>query len=386
MKITGVRGYPVKVGHRNQFVVTVETDEGVTGVGEGGISGRELAMQGMLEHFSGFLIGEDPRRIEHLWQTMYRGAYFEGGKITAATLSAVDIALWDILGKWLGVPVYQLLGGASRERVQCFASPGVLNGPACVERARELAESGWRYLRFVPGMDDDGWSDDDGDVYEPFESIELAVYWLGEIRRALGSSVELSIDFHHRLSVAEAALFCQRTEPLHLHFVEEPIRAESAEAYRQLRGMTRVPFAIGEEFSSKWAFAPFIEQGLLNYARLDVSNVGGLTEAKKVAGWCEAHYIDVMPHNPLGPVTTAATIHLAAAIPNFAQLEYQHRLAAAYPPDLFPAMPALDGDCFPLPTAPGLGVEFNPQAVADYAFERWEAPHWKRRDGSYTNW
>jgi galactonate dehydratase len=386
MKITGVRGYPVKVGHRNQFVVTIETDEGITGVGEGGISGRELAMQGMLEHFSGFLIGEDPRRIEHLWQTMYRGAYFEGGKITAATLSAVDIALWDILGKWLGVPVYQLLGGASRERVQCFASPGVLNGPACVEQARELVEAGWRFLRFVPGMGDAGWSDDDGDVYEPFESIELAVHWLGEIRRALGPSVELSIDFHHRLSVAEAALFCQRVEPLHLHFVEEPIRAESAEAYRQLRGMTRVPFAIGEEFSSKWAFAPFIEQGLLNYARLDVSNVGGLTEAKKVAGWCEAHYIDVMPHNPLGPVTTAATIHLGASIPNFAQLEYQHRLAAAYPSDLFPVMPALDGDCFPLPTAPGRGGEFDPEAAADYPFERWEAPHWKRRDGSYTNW
>jgi galactonate dehydratase len=386
MKITGVRGYPVKVGHRNQFVVTIETDEGITGVGEGGISGRELAMQGMLEHFSGFLIGEDPRRIEHLWQTMYRGAYFEGGKITAATLSAVDIALWDILGKSLGVPVYQLLGGASRERVQCFASPGVLNGPDCVEQARELADAGWRYLRFSPGMGDPGWSDDHSDVYEPFESIELAVHWLGEIRRTLGSSVELSIDFHHRLSVAEAALFCQRVEPLHLHFVEEPIRAESADAYRQLRSMTRVPFAIGEEFSSKWAFAPFIEQGLLNYARLDVSNVGGLTEAKKVAGWCEAHYIDVMPHNPLGPVTTAATIHLAAAIPNFAQLEYQHRLAAAYPPDLFPLMSALDGDSFPLPTAPGLGVEFEPGAVADYAFERWEAPHWKRRDGSYTNW
>jgi galactonate dehydratase len=386
MKITGARGYPIKVGHRNQFVVTIETDEGITGVGEGGISGRELAMQGMLEHFSGFLIGEDPRRIEHLWQTMYRGAYFEGGKITAATLSAVDIALWDILGKWLGVPVHQLLGGASRERVQCFASPGVLNGPACVERARELVEAGWRFLRFVPGMGDAGWSDDHDDVYEPFESIELAVHWLGEIRRALGPSVELSIDFHHRLSVAEAALFCQRVEPLHLHFVEEPIRAESAEAYRQLRSMTRVPFAIGEEFSSKWAFAPFIEQGLLNYARLDISNVGGLTEAKKVAGWCEAHYIDVMPHNPLGPVTTAATIHLGASIPNFAQLEYQHRLAAAYPSDLFPVMPALDGDCFPLPTAPGLGVEFDPLAAADYAFERWEAPHWKRRDGSYTNW
>ena len=147
-----------------------------------------------------------------------------------------------------------------------------------------------------------------------------------------------------------------------------------------------MPFAIGEEFSSKWAFVPFIEGGLLNYARIDVSNVGGLTESKKVAGWCEAHYIDVMPHNPLGPVTTAATIHLAAALPNFAQLEYQHRLAEAYPPDLFPVMPALDGDGFPLPDAPGLGVEFNPDAVADHPFELWEAPHWQRRDGSYTNW
>jgi galactonate dehydratase len=386
MKITAVRGYPVKVGIRNQFIVTVETDEGVTGVGEGGISGREAAMQGMLEHFSHFLIGEDPRRIEHLWQTMYRGAYFEGGKINAATLSAVDIALWDILGKSLGVPVYQLLGGATRDRVQCFATPGVLNGPECVQEARKLADEGWRYMRFVPGMPGPDWQGETGDVFEPFESIELAVHWLGEIRRALGSSVELSIDFHHRLSVAEAAIFCQRVEPLHLQFVEEPIRAESPEAYRQLRTMTRVPFAIGEEFSSKWAFAPFVEQGLLNYARIDVSNVGGLTEAKKVAGWCEAHYIDVMPHNPLGPVTTAATIHLAASLPNFAQLEYQHQLADAYPTDLFPLMSALDVDSFPLPIAPGLGVEFDPNAALDHAFEPWEAPHWSRRDGSYTNW
>jgi galactonate dehydratase len=386
MKITAVRGYPVMVGHRNQFIVTVETDEGITGVGEGGISGRELAMQGMLQHLARSLVGEDPRRVEHLWQTMYRGAYFEGGKILGATIAAVDIALWDILGKWLSVPVYQLLGGAVRQRVQCFATPGVLNGPECVERARGLADAGWRYMRFESGMGDAGWTGETGEVYEPFESIELAVHWLGEIRRTLGARVELAIDFHHRLSVAEAAVFCQRVEPLHLYFVEEPIRAESAEAYRQLRGMTRVPFAIGEEFASKWVFAPFIEGGLLNYARIDVSNVGGLTEAKKVAGWCEAHYIDVMPHNPLGPVTTAATIHLAAALPNFAQLEYQHRLAEAYPPDLFPVMPALDGDGFPLPTRPGLGVEFNPDAVGDHSYEPWESPHWQRRDGSYTNW
>ena len=124
MKITAIKGFPVKVGHRNQFIVKVETDDGVSGVGEGGISGRELAMQGMLEHFARFLVGEDPRRIEHIWQTCYRGAYFEGGKIVAATLSAIDIALWDILGQSLGVPVYQLLGGACRER-----SPAVSRRP-----------------------------------------------------------------------------------------------------------------------------------------------------------------------------------------------------------------------------------------------------------------
>lgn len=386
MRIAEITGYPVKVGHRNQFIVVVETDEGIVGVGEGGISGRELAMQGMLAHLRGFLIGEDPRRIEHLWQLMYRGAYFEGGKILGATIAAIDIALWDILGKSLGVPVYQLLGGATRDRVQCFATPGTLNGPECVESARELAEAGWRYMRFIPGMPGEGWTGESGAVFEPFEAMEEALHWLGAIRRALGPSIELSIDLHHRLSVAEAALFCQRAAPIHLHFVEEPIRAESPEAYRQLRAMTGVPFAIGEEFSSKWAFAPFLEQGLLNYARIDVSNVGGLTEAKKIAGWCEARYIDVMPHNPLGPVTTAATIHLAAALPNVAQLEYQHRLAEAYPPDLFPVMPALAGDGFPLPTAPGLGVEFDPRAAADHPFEPWEAPHWRRRDGSYTNW
>ena len=386
MKITAVEGFPVKVGHRNQWLVKVETDAGISGVGEGGISGRELAMQGMLEHYARFLVGEDPFRVEHLWQTMYRGAYFEGGKIAGAVISAVDIALWDILGKALGVPVYQLLGGACREQIRCFATPGQLTSEAAVERAVALVEEGWRYLRFTPGMADPGWDGGDGAVFEPFESLELAAVWLRRVREAVGPRVELSIDFHHRLSVAEAASFCQRVADLNLMFIEEPIRAESPAAYKQLRTMTPIPFAIGEEFSSKWAFAPFVEEGILNYARIDVSNVGGLTEAKKVAGWCEAHYVDIMPHNPLGPVTTAATIHLAAATNNFAQLEYQHRLAEAYPADLFPRMPALTGDVFPLPTEPGLGVEFDEAAVANHPFEPWEAPHWRRRDGAYTNW
>jgi galactonate dehydratase len=253
LKITAIKGFPVKVGHRNQFIVKVETDEGISGVGEGGISGHELAMQGMLEHFAPFLVGMDPRRIEHIWQTCYRGAYFEGGKIVAATLSAIDIALWDILGQSLGVPVYQLLGGACRDRCPCFASPGALTGPEVVERAKEFAAQGWKVLRFGPGMPGTDWDGGDGAVYEPLESLDLAAHWIREVRKAVGSGVELAIDFHHRLSVAEAALFCQKIADVNLFFLEEPIRAENHKAYQQLRTMTPIPFAIGEEFSSKWA-------------------------------------------------------------------------------------------------------------------------------------
>lgn len=386
MKITAVKSFPVQIGHRNSFIVKVETDAGLSGVGEGGISGREMAMQGQVDHFQRFLVGMDPRRIEHIWQSLYRSQYFEGGKIAGAAIAAIDIALWDILGQALDVPVYQLLGGACRDRVQCFATPADLTGPQCVERATEAVAQGWRYLRFGPGMPDPAWTGEDGAIYEPLESLELAAHWIREVRRAVGADVGLSIDFHHRLSVAEAALFCQKIADVHLMFLEEPIRAQNPRAYQQLRTMTPMPFAIGEEFSSKWEFRPFIEDGILNYARVDISNVGGLTEARKVAGWCEAHYVDMMPHNPLGPVTTAATIHFCAAINNFAQMEYLHGIAEGFPRDLFPTMPKIAGDSFPLPTAPGLGVTFNEEAVARHAFAYWEEPHWQRRDGAFTNW
>lgn len=386
MKITAVKAFPVRSGFRNLFIVKVETDAGIYGLGEGGISGRELAMAGMVQHYEQILLGMDPTRIEHIWQTLYRGAYFEGGKISGAVISAIDIALYDILGKSLGVPVYQLLGGAARHAVPAFSSPGTLNRPEVVEEARKHVEEGWKALRFGPGMDTPGWTGEDGSIFEPYESIDLAVHWLREVRKAVGPRILLSIDYHHRLSVAEAAHFCQQVEDLHLHFVEEPIRCEDPKAYQQLRTMTNIPFAIGEEFSSKWAFAPYIEQGILNFCRLDVSNVGGLTEAKKIAGWCETHYIDLMPHNPLGPVTTAASVHLGIATNNFAMLEFQHRVGASYPRDLFPVMHELEGDRYPLPTAPGLGVEFNEDAVVNNPFAMWEAPHWQRTDGAFTNW
>ena len=385
MKITAVKPLALKATFRNIFIVKIETDSGIYGLGESGTASREQALAGMVEHFAQFLVGQDPRRIEQIWQTLYRSQYFEGGTIVAAAVSAIDIALWDILGKSLDTPVYQLLGGRSRNHVDCFCDAGLLNGPECVELARQRVDEGWRTLRFGPGMPGQSPDDEQDDVYEPHESLLLAAHWLGEVRRAVGPSIRLSVDFHHRLSVAETADFCRRAEHVDLMFLEEPIRCENPKAYAALRRMTSMPFAIGEEFSSKWAFLPYIEEGLTNFARVDLCNVGGFTEARKVAGWCEAHYIDMMPHNPLGPVCTAATAHFSTTINNFSCQECQLKLRD-FPRELFPVQLELEKDHLLVPDRPGLGIEFNEDAAADYGFEFYECPHLTRRDGAYTNW
>ncbi len=381
MKIADVRIFPVWIAPRNRLMVKVETDQGYHGWGESGVVGREMAVAGALRHFREFLIGKDPMRIGALWQEMYRGAYFEGGRVLAGAISAVDIALHDLVGKKLGVPVYQLLGGAHRTRVPCFTTVNMPIGPAALAEAKRLAAQGWPVIRMCDGMPGEP---ADRTLYEPRDSIAHTAPWIERVREEVGRGTVLGIEYHHRLSVAEAASFCQKLPPGTLDFIEEPIRAESPDAYAALRRMTGVPFAVGEEFASKWAFAPFIERDLINFARLDLCNIGGFTEAMKVAGWCEAHYIDVMPHNPLGPISTAANLHFAAAVPNYAWLEERTRDYDSTDA-LFPGHPRLDGVTYPVPAGPGLGVEFD-ETLAEESFRFWEPPHFRRRDGSYTNY
>ena len=395
MKITDIKPYPVWVGNRNQLVVKVETDEGIYGLGESGLSGRELAVVGALRHFREFLIGTDPMQRGRIWQELYRSQYFEGGRVLLAAQSAIDIALYDIVGKALGVPVYQLLGGKNRDFIPCFAT-ATGAGSKLIEDIRLLMQHGWQVIRTGPMMPDVvGGFTGDSDIFEPRESIPLTAKWLVKVREEFGSELVLGIDFHHRLSIAETASFCQRMPAGTIDFIEEPIRDECPAAYEALRKLTSVPFAVGEEFASKWQFLPFIEQHLTEFARLDICNVGGFTESMKVAGWAEAHYIDLMPHNPLGPVCTAATVQLAAAVPNFAWLEvrvtqtenlYYGESGVNEADNLFPVQPRLVGTTFQVPDAPGLGIEIDEAAASAQSWEFWEAPHWKRRDGSVTNW
>jgi galactonate dehydratase len=384
LKITAIKPYPVWVGTRNQLLVKVETDEGIFGWGESGLSGREQAVVGAIEHYREFLIGRDASAIGALWQEMYRSQYFEGGRVLTAAISAIDIALHDIKGKALGVPVYQLLGGKQRDHIPTFATTRGPCGPEMIEQARELVAMGWSAIRLFPA--------DHGSrgTYEPRQSIAETAKWCVKAREEIGEAVVLGVDYHHRLSVAEAASYCQKMPSGTLDFLEEPIRDETPEAYEALRRLTDVPFAIGEEFSSKWQFLPYIERGIHQFNRIDVCNVGGLTEAMKVAGWSEAHYVDMMPHNPLGPICTAATIHFAAAVPNFAWLETRASPGELYhgfdDAAIFPVQPRLDGAVYQVGDAPGLGVEVDEAAVKKQNFKFWEPPHLRRTDGSFTNW
>jgi galactonate dehydratase len=383
MKIAAIECFTPWVGHRNQLLVKVTTEDGIYGWGESGLSGRERAVIGAIEHYREFLIGRDPRQAGALWQEMYRSQYFEGGRVLTAAIGALDIAFHDLRGKALGVPVHQLLGGRHRDRVPAFATAPADPGPEMVEQAKILMESGWNCIRFVP------WGQHSRDHFEPRESIARTAPWMVKAREEVGPEAILGIDYHHRLSVAEAASFCQRMPSGTLDFIEEPIRDETPEAYEALRRMTDVPFAIGEEFSSKWQFLPYIERDIHQFNRIDVCNVGGFTEAMKVAAWSEAHYVDLMPHNPLGPICTAASVHLAAAVPNFSWLECRASPVEQLGFDsseIFPTQIRLEGSSYRVPEAPGLGVEVDESAIKKQRFRFSEPPHLRRGDGSYTNW
>ncbi len=387
MKITDIKTYPTWIGRRNQLIIKVETDEGIHGWGESGLSGREEAVIGAINHYREWLIGRNPMNIEALWQELYRSQYFEGGRVLTAAMSALDIAFYDITGKALGVPVYQLLGGKQRDWIPCFATIQGSNEQEFIEQAKLLIERGWTVIR--TGSHPGRTAEDDESVFEPRESIGQTAKWLTRLREEVGPDPVLGIDYHHRLSVAEAASFCQRMPSGTLDFIEEPIRDETPSTYQALRQMTDVPFAIGEEFASKWQFLPYLEQDITQFARVDVCNVGGLTEAKKVAALAEAHYIDLMPHNPLGAICTAATVHLAASVPNFAWQEVRSsptEQLSFSDEDWFPVQPTQDESRLLVPDVPGLGVEFNEERAQGSQMKYWEAPHLKRRDGSVTNW
>ena len=381
MKITAIECFPVFNGARNNLFVTVDTDEGIWGVGESGLSGRELAVMGAIEHFKPLLIGQDPTRIEHIWQTLARGGFFPLDRVLGSAISAIDIALWDILGKALDVPIYQLLGGRARDRVVCYphnSSGHDEDVERLVDDCQRHVAAGWKFLRWGLPQQPDG-------VLEPQRAITVGLKQLEAVRKAVGDEIELCFDVHTRLDLPDAVQLCRASEAYRPFFMEDALRSEDPHAYRRLRQQTAVPLAAGEQWAGKWAFREAIEAELIDYCRVDLCIAGGITEAKKIAGWCETHHIKLATHNPLGPVSTAACLQLNLACSNVGVQEQPRRPGTTLV-DVVPVqVPWDDGYLLP-PSRPGLGIEFDREAARRLPFQMTEPPHLRRRDGSVTNW
>ncbi len=380
MKIAALKTFVHTAG--NCFV-KVETDKGIYGLGEAGLKRRGHAIAEVVKGFEPDLVGADPSRIEHLWQTMFRGGFFPGGVVQSAAVSAVDIALWDIKAKALGVSVYELLGGLTREKVACYPHISERDQiDKLVANCQKRQAEGWRFARW--GMSD---PTGDGGVFEPDRAVNYGIAQVKAVREACGEDFGICVDVHTRLDPSAAVQFCKGIEPYRPFFVEDPIRSESSQSLRMIRQQTSVPIAVGEQWDSKWAFQQAIEEDLMDYCRVDLCIAGGLTESKKIAGWCETHYIHLAPHNPLGPVSTAACLHLCLSS-SLVGVQELPQIPGTTMMDVFPRQVPYEAGHLLVPEGPGLGIDFNERAFEE--MEPYSPPakgtYFLRDDGSYTNW
>jgi galactonate dehydratase len=379
LKITGIESFAINVNGRNSIYCVVDTDAGISGIGECGIASRAHAIVGAFKHLEAQIVGQDASRIEYLWQLMWRGGFFPGGIVTGSAISAIDIALWDIKGKALGVPVYELLGGRVRDRVVCYPHNRQDSLEGLLDSIRETREAGWKFARWHLQETGQG-------ILEPREAVKQGVRWVERIRAEFGPDLELCLDAHTRIDAPDAIALAHALEPYDLFFLEDPVRSEDPRLLRRVREATRVPIAAGEQYAGKWAFREIVEDDLIDYARIDLCIVGGISEAKKITGWCETHSIKLVTHNPLGPVSSAACLQLNLATPNFGVQE-QPRQPGTIVTDLFPVqIPWKDGFLLP-PERPGLGVEFDREALRRCApASTTSYNRLNRADGSFTNW
>ncbi|MCI0775790.1 MAG: mandelate racemase/muconate lactonizing enzyme family protein [Chloroflexi bacterium] len=387
MKVTQIRSFSVQdEGGRAYMIVRVDTDAGHHGLGEVGIRNWGRAINEAINHLAELVIGADPWETERLWQEMFRSGFFPADRVYTCAISAIDIALWDIKGKSVDMPVYKLLGGPVRNKVVCYPHTQGKTIDELVANSVAAVEAGWKFVRW--GQPETGGEFEGSGIstLEPVESMRIAVDQMGRVREAVGPDIQITFDVHTRLDTAHVVQMCRDLEEFKPFFIEDPIRSENQGSYRNLRRQVNLPIAAGEQWASKWSFREVIEEDLIDYARIDLCIVGGLTEALKITHWAETHYIDIVPHNPLGPVSAAACVALCMASTNVGVQEMPRR-PGSYATELFPQQLGwADGYSWCL-DAPGLGVEFDIEAAEHAAVDPhgWP-PRLRRNDGALTNW
>jgi galactonate dehydratase len=359
MKITAIKPILADGGHRIFAFVKVETDQpGLIGWGEASLEGKPRAVAGCIQDMEPMILGEDPRRIEYCWQILYRSAFWRMGVIGLSAISAIDQALWDIVGKDAGKPIYELLGGRVRDKARMYTHFGGDTPEEAAEDALRKVAKGWTAIKTVPM--------DITNMLDGPPVINQATARLRAVREAVGDDIDILLDFHGRCTPQMAIQFARAFEPYRPLFIEEPTQAENPAAMTQVTRATTIPVATGERLFTRWGFREILENGAASLLQPDCCHAGGISEVRKIGTMAEVYYAGLAPHNPYGPISTAACIHVGLAAPNFVIQEMVD------PDDTPQAMalvreplPVVDGHILP-PTKPGLGVEVDEQACQRY--------------------
>ncbi len=367
LKITKLETFLVKP---RWLFLKIHTNAGIVGLGEPITEGRALTCAEAVKEVEPYLVGKDPRPVAKHWQAIYRHAFYRGGPILTSALSGIDQALWDIKGKALGVPVYELLGGPTRDRVRVYAHAGK------PEQMKSLKAKG--FTAFKTGVA----KRRPARYIETPAEIEYARETFAELRQAMGKDVDIAIDFHGAISPATAKLLIHAYEPYQPMFIEEPCQAQNVDTMAEIARGTYLPIATGERLFTKWGFREVLEKKSATVLQPDMCHAGGITEVRLIAGMAEAYYADVAPHNPLGPISLAAGVQLSASIPNFLCQE-QVSLGEGYLKQPFQVR---DG-YLDLPKGPGLGIELDENALADKIGHDWRNPEsYDADDNSVVDW
>jgi len=372
LKVTDLKTFIINRGGTNAVnyvFVKIYTDQGITGLGEGSVTSKEATMATAIEEHKRYLVGRDPTDIEMHWQAMYRWPRWRGGPILNSAISAVEIALWDILGQAIGQPIWRMLGGKARDRVQMYVHAGVRSPEEYARNWLQAKEEGWTGCKA-------GFITTQGDVIDPVRSVREGIANLKAVRQAVGEDFRICIDLHGKATPTMAVDFCRRAEEYSPFFVEEATQIEDIDELAHLRANTRIPLATGERLFTKYGFSQICHRHLVDYVQPDVVHCGGILEMKKIGTIAEAYRIEFAPHNPQSDVSTLASLHVDFSTPNFAIQEITHRGNEQYWKDLFygGAISYEKGFAVP-PDRPGLGVDLDEKVAAKRPYQ----PHTRQQ-------
>lgn len=363
MRVTDIKTFTVDCFRTNWVFVKVYTDEGIDGVGEATLEYKEKALWGAVEHIREYLVGKDPRDIELHWHTIYRDAYWRGGAVLMSALSAVECALWDILGKSLNVPVYRLLGGKANDKVRIYVNgwfAGAKTPREFGEKAKAAVARGVTAMKWDPF----------GKNYLEISNKELdtALECVAEVRAAVGKDVDLLIEGHGRFNIATGIKIARELEQFKPMWFEEPVPPDNLDALREVKSKSPVAISAGERLYTRWGYKQMFDLAAADFIQPDISHAGGISELKKIAAEAEYRYIGFAPHNPSGPVANAATLQLAAACPNFSILEIMYS-DVEWRREITNESLEYENGYIMIPDAPGLGIEIDEAACEKYPYK-----------------